>query len=53
MIQHWYLSAINPVFSVTGYDPSEIIFICWFIISVETVVLLNIFWEPVIIFFDE
>ncbi len=28
-----------------SHDPSEIILICWFIIRVETVVLLNIFWN--------
>ncbi len=35
---------------LVSHDPSEIILICWFIISVETVVLLNIYLEPVILF---
>ncbi len=31
--------------SSVSHDTSEIILICWFIISVETVVLLHIFWD--------
>ncbi len=40
--------------SSVSHDTSEIIIICWFIIiiiNVGTVVLLNIFLEPVIFFF--
>ncbi len=39
-----------------SHDPSEIILICWFIMSVETVVLLNGFWNMwyfFLWFFDE
>ncbi len=43
-------SIITAVFSVTW--SSEIIIICWFIINVETVVLLHIVLEPVIFFFS-
>ncbi len=31
--------------SSVSHDPSEILIICWFTMSNETVVLLNIFWD--------
>ncbi len=31
--------------SSVSRDPAEILLICWFIMSVETVVLLNCFWN--------
>ncbi len=41
----------QPLFQfLVLHDPSEIILICWFITSVETVVLLHILLEPVILF---
>ncbi len=43
-------SSASLLQSSVSHDPSEIILICWFIISVETVVLLHIFLEPVILF---
>ncbi len=41
--------------SSVSHDPSEIILIFWFIMSVETVVLLHVFWNVklFIYFFDE
>ncbi len=44
-----FSSAITPV----SHDPSEIILICWFIISVEIVMLLNIFFGTCGTFFFE
>ncbi len=46
--QSWFFSIITPVFSVIW--SSEIILICWFIVSVETVVLLNCFWKVILFY---